>query len=98
MNTNCPPSDPTTYHPISSKTSLSCSSGDEEDLEPGVKAVREKERRQANNARERYRDTDGMWSHDRRIVVVPTSRYVFCGVALYVTFNVTTWTKWNNIF
>lgn len=39
-----------------SKTSLSCSSasGDEEDLEPGVKAVREKERRQANNARERY--------------------------------------------
>lgn len=55
---------PTTHALIalcSSKTSLSGSSGDDEDqdlLEPGMKAVREKERRQANNARERYRHTN----------------------------------------
>lgn len=36
-----------------SKISRSCSSADEDDEEPGLKALREKERRQANNARER---------------------------------------------
>lgn len=34
---------------------FSCSSGAEDELDdPGTKAVREKERRQANNVRERY--------------------------------------------
>lgn len=35
---------------------FSCSSGAEDDIndDPGTKAVREKERRQANNVRERY--------------------------------------------
>lgn len=37
-----------------SKNSRSCSSADEEEEEPVIKAQRERERRQANNARERY--------------------------------------------
>ncbi|XP_055692880.1 protein daughterless isoform X6 [Lutzomyia longipalpis] len=40
------------------KISRSCSSADEDDEEPGLKAMREKERRQANNARERIRIRD----------------------------------------
>ncbi|XP_055371773.1 protein daughterless-like [Condylostylus longicornis] len=40
------------------KNSRSCSSADEEDDDPTLKAQREKERRQANNARERIRIRD----------------------------------------
>lgn len=40
---------------LTSKISRSCSSEGDEDEEPAIKALRERERRQANNARERYK-------------------------------------------
>ncbi|OWR53435.1 putative daughterless [Danaus plexippus plexippus] len=55
---------PVSYHDHTGVPSLArclldgCSSADEDDMDPEAKAVREKERRQANNARERIRIRD----------------------------------------
>lgn len=61
---NCPPN--TFMNFVSSSNNFttsinSCSSGGEDETDdPSVKAVREKERRQANNVRERYVVVDNL--------------------------------------
>lgn len=73
---------------------FSCSSGAEDDVDdPGTKAVRERERRQANNVRERYVITRYLLIlfFFFCIFLFPIHKCSCCNCCTIVTFGITNW-------